>query len=192
MAANPVPAAKAGAKGTGNVLTKKIGPLPGWAWAGIVFGGYYLWKKHQASAAAATPATTATPAASLPTSDVTAPSGYGYQGPGAGGGSPFGPGWNIGTPTGTTGGTPFGPGANVPAGASGVNTPDPGAQLAAAKAYLAQTQPTYGAAVNDLGGLNNPSNPTNQAQAQAIWNAQTAANNTLLANSPTYNPNTGI
>src|ERR1035437_3363563 len=94
--ANPGPAVKAAGKGVGkgseNIFTKKIGPLPGWAWAAIGLGGLYLWKKHQASTAAAT--TTATPSASLPTSDVTAPSGYGYQGPGTGGGSPWGPGWN--------------------------------------------------------------------------------------------------
>lgn len=108
--ASPGPAVKAAGKGAqGNILTKKIGPLPGWAWAAIGLGGLYLWKKHQAAAAATSSTTTATPAASLPISDVTAPSGYGYQGPGAGGGSPFGPGWNVGTPTGTGGVNPGGP-----------------------------------------------------------------------------------
>jgi hypothetical protein len=105
MAPSAEPAIKAGAKGGGNVLTKKIGPLPGWAWAAIALGGYYFWKQRQG--AAASTATTATPTASLPTSAVTAPSGYGYQGPGTGGGSSWGPGWNIGAPTGTTG-TPGG------------------------------------------------------------------------------------
>lgn len=103
--ATPAPAVKAAGKGAqGNILTKKIGPLPGWAWAAIGLGGLYLWKKHQASSAASTAATTATPAASLPTSDVTAPSGYGYQGPGVGSGGGAGPGWNVGPPTGSTGG----------------------------------------------------------------------------------------
>src|ERR1700678_3366150 len=85
MAASPAPAAKAGAKGGGNVLTKKLGPLPGWAWAALGVGAFYLWKKHEAStAAAASTATDATAQPSLPTSDVTAPSGYRYQGPGVG------------------------------------------------------------------------------------------------------------
>ncbi len=44
---------KAGAKGGGNVLTRKIGPLPGWAWAAIAVGGLYLWKKRQAASTAA-------------------------------------------------------------------------------------------------------------------------------------------
>jgi hypothetical protein len=104
MAADAGPAVAAGAKGagkgSGNVLTKKIGPLPGWAWAAIGIGGFYLYKKYKASSSAATTAaTTATPAATTPTSDTTAPSGYGYQGPGVGtGGS--GP-----VPTGATGRT---------------------------------------------------------------------------------------
>lgn len=104
---SPGPAVKAGAKGGGNVLTRKIGPLPGWAWAAVALGGFYFYKYRKA-AAASTTATTATPAASLPTSDVTAPSGYGYQGPGTGGiQSLGGPSWNVGAPTGTTG-TPAG------------------------------------------------------------------------------------
>jgi hypothetical protein len=92
VAADPGPAVKAGAAGAkGNVLTRKIGPLPGWAWAALGIGGFYLWKKHQAStAAASTAATTASTGdngAALPTSDTTAPSGYAYQGPGVGDGA---------------------------------------------------------------------------------------------------------
>lgn len=102
--ASPAPAVKTAGQGAqGNILTKKIGPLPGWAWAAIGLGGLYLWKKHQA-AASSTAATTATPAASLPISGATAPSGYGYQGPGTGGQQSLGgPGWNVGPPTGATG-----------------------------------------------------------------------------------------
>jgi LysM repeat protein len=40
----------------GNILTRKIGPLPGWAWAGGAAAGGYLWLKHRGS--------TASPAAS--------------------------------------------------------------------------------------------------------------------------------
>ena len=86
------PTAKPPAKGAGNILTRKLGPLPGWAWIGIGVGAFYLWKKHEASTAAAstTAATTASTGdngAALPTSDATAPSGYAYQGPGVGSGS---------------------------------------------------------------------------------------------------------
>jgi hypothetical protein len=35
------------AKKTGNVFTRKIGPLPGWAWAGIAGGVTYLYVKHR-------------------------------------------------------------------------------------------------------------------------------------------------
>ncbi len=79
-------------------------------------------------------------------------------------------------------------GVMIPATNTGSNTDE----LANARAYLAQTQGTYAAQVDQLGGLNNPSNPANEAQARDIWNAQTSANNVLLAHSPTYNPNTGI
>ena len=102
MAPAPTPS-KAG----GSVLTRKFGPLPGWAWAGLGVAGFFIYKQRKAAAAAAagTSSTTATPSASLPTSAVTAPSGYGYQGPGVGGGGGSGPSWwGTGTPTGATGG----------------------------------------------------------------------------------------
>ena len=42
-----------------SVLTRKYGPLPGWAWAGVAAGGAYLWWRHQnATGAAATTGTT--------------------------------------------------------------------------------------------------------------------------------------
>lgn len=82
-------------------ITKKYGPLPGWAWAGLGVAGFFIYKQRKAAAAAAASSTdsTASPTASLPTSDVTAPSGYGYQGPGVGGGG-SGP-----VPTGATAAT---------------------------------------------------------------------------------------
>ena len=88
------------AKGGGNILTRKFGPLHGWAWAAVGVAGYMVYKQRKAAsaaAAAAAPATTAT-GASSPAAG--APSGYGYQGPSGGGG----PGWNVGQPTGATGG----------------------------------------------------------------------------------------
>jgi hypothetical protein len=111
-AASPAKAVKGG----GNVLTKKFGPLPGWAWAGLGVLGFYIYKQRKASEASTAAATTATPAADLPTSDATAPSGYAYQGPGVGSGGsgavPVGAMAHTGhhhsgvsTPTGTTTGT---------------------------------------------------------------------------------------
>lgn len=76
-AAPPAPA-----KGGGNILTRKFGPLPGWAWAGLGVLGYYIYKQRKASAAAAASTSTATPTSTLPGTSSAAPSGYGYQGPG--------------------------------------------------------------------------------------------------------------
>lgn len=108
MAAAPVPA-----KG-GNVLTRKLGPLPGWAWAAVAVGGFYLWKKRRAAAAAAASSTTSTaagsPAAAYPGSNgaTAAGSGY-YSGPGVGygGTGPIPTGATAATSTGqaTTAGT---------------------------------------------------------------------------------------
>ena len=78
-------AAPAPTTGGGNILTRKLGPLPGWAWAAVAVGGYLIYKQRKASAAAAsTPATTSTAAL---TPGAQAPSGYGYQGPGTAGGN---------------------------------------------------------------------------------------------------------
>jgi len=119
------PAPKAG----GNILTRKIGPLPGWAWAAVGVGAYYLWKKRQAASAAASAGNTATtstvpslPAALAPSG---ASSGYGYQGPGFGGGG-GGP-----IPTGAvaaTAGTPATAAVTAPNYAQ-VATPQEGAAL---------------------------------------------------------------
>jgi hypothetical protein len=46
--------------GGGNVLTRKFGPLPGWAWLGLVVGGAAVFiyiRRKKAAAAATTPAT---------------------------------------------------------------------------------------------------------------------------------------
>lgn len=34
----------------GNLITRKIGPLPGWAWVGVAGGGTYLWLRHKNAA----------------------------------------------------------------------------------------------------------------------------------------------
>ena len=44
----------------GNVLTRKIGPLPGWAWGGIAIAagvGYIWWRNRQSAAAGGAAAT---------------------------------------------------------------------------------------------------------------------------------------
>lgn len=58
----PKPAAKAGFAAR---LTRKVGPLPVWAWAAVILGAYLLWSRTQKSAAApAGDSTAATPAES--------------------------------------------------------------------------------------------------------------------------------
>ena len=93
------------AKGGGNILTRKFGPLPGWAWAAVGVAGYMVYKQRKAASAAAASAPPATTSTAAVSPGAQAPSGYGYQGPGAGGGAGGGPGWNVGQPTGATGGT---------------------------------------------------------------------------------------
>jgi hypothetical protein len=72
------------AKGKGNVLTRKIGPLPGWVWAAIAVGGFYLWKKHQAASTSSSSATTPATSTAALSSQGAGQGSYGYQGPGAG------------------------------------------------------------------------------------------------------------
>lgn len=56
--------------GGGNVFKRKIGPLPMWAWLAIgaaIIGLYVIWRKNQASqAAASSTAGTSTPASDVP------------------------------------------------------------------------------------------------------------------------------
>lgn len=54
------PASTPGGRGGGNVLTRKIGPLPTWAWVAIVsvlLIGYAYWRTKQSGTAADTTAT---------------------------------------------------------------------------------------------------------------------------------------
>lgn len=55
--------------GGGSVFTRKLGPLPVWAWMGIALGvalAYSLWRKNKASATANANTATSTPADQTP------------------------------------------------------------------------------------------------------------------------------
>lgn len=111
---SPGPAAKSG----GNVLTKKFGPLPGWAWAGLGVLGFFIYKQRKASeasnAAAASTTGTGTSADDLTAAtspEAAAPTGYGYQGPGVGSGG--------------SGAVPTGAMAHTGRGRSGVSSTSP-------------------------------------------------------------------
>lgn len=102
MATPPPPAASGG-----NVLTRKIGPLPGWAWAGLAVGGFLIYRARKASQAASgtTVGTPATSGATYqptpePTASLTTPSGFQYSGPLSGL-----QGLNLGTSAAPTGAT---------------------------------------------------------------------------------------
>ena len=107
---------KSTAAGGGNILTKKMGPLPGWGWL-VVFGvAYYLYKKYKAGSttAATTAAPLATPTETLQTAGGT------YTGPvGGAPGSVTNPGGGGGTP-GDGGPTP-GNGGTTPSGTAPTN-----------------------------------------------------------------------
>ena len=63
----PEPAAPAQPSSGGNVLTRRIGPLPTWAWVAIVGGvivAYELYKSYSSGSTAAS--STATPASDVP------------------------------------------------------------------------------------------------------------------------------
>ncbi len=75
----------ASAPHAGDALTRKLGPLPVWAWALVVVGAYLLYKHYQGTsagaAAAASPAATSNP---LPAGDMSG----GGQGSGGAGTTP--------------------------------------------------------------------------------------------------------
>lgn len=69
----------------GEAVTKKIGPLPGWAWVAIIAGGawgYTLWKRHSAGTSSASPASLSSTAASpsFPVGTGNAGGGIGFGG----------------------------------------------------------------------------------------------------------------
>ncbi len=129
-------------KGGGNFLTRKLGPLPTWAWAGLAVGGFLYWRKRQAAAAAAAAAAagtsaTTTPATGLPTTNAQAPTGYGYQGPGTAGG-----GYGGQVPTGATA---------VTSGASRAGDNSTAASAPTAPSYAQVSTPQEGAALQASG-----------------------------------------
>ena len=62
-------------------LTKKIGPLPFWAWAGILFVGVYVYRKYQANAAGTLTATTTASTGVAPPTETLTTAGGTYSGP---------------------------------------------------------------------------------------------------------------
>jgi hypothetical protein len=66
VAPSPSPKPKSGG-GLGKRLTRKVGPLPVWAWAAVILGAYLLWSRRSGGAATAdttAPTPTATSAGS--------------------------------------------------------------------------------------------------------------------------------
>jgi len=121
------PAKKVPAAGGGNILTKKLGPLPGWGWLAVIVVGYLIYR-HYNSGSSSTTDTTAAPT-TTPTETIQTPGGT-YTGPPGGAPSSItspsssSPGGNGGTP-GQGGHTPGNgnpqPGnGNAPAGIPGI------------------------------------------------------------------------
>jgi hypothetical protein len=71
------PAAQQG----GSILTRKLGPLPGWAWVAIAVVGIYLYRKMTNTAATGSSTVPTAAVAAAPTESVTLPSGASYSGP---------------------------------------------------------------------------------------------------------------
>jgi hypothetical protein len=100
------------------MLTKKYGPLPGWAWLGIIVVGVYIYRKKAAASTAATGATTgSTTATGVPTETLSYPNGGSYSGP--------------------VGYSPPGLGGSTPGNTGSTFTPPAGAIQAASGAYYA-------------------------------------------------------
>lgn len=78
------PPASQSKQGAGNLLTRKVGPLPGWGWLVVAIVGFYLWKKLQGGSSSSGTSSTGTSSSSPPTASVTLPGGYSYSGPASG------------------------------------------------------------------------------------------------------------
>lgn len=65
----------------GNLLTRKIGPLPGWGWLAVALVAYYLYKKTTGGGGSTTTSTAGT---TPPVATITLPGGYSYSGPASG------------------------------------------------------------------------------------------------------------
>lgn len=127
-----------------NVLTRKVGPLPGWAWGAIGIGVYVVYRLRKnsqtASSAAATSAGGVAPSGYAtaggygqpePTASLSTPGGFSYSGPASGLSNPTVAG--LFSPT---------PAAAIPAGAT------PAGNTNVASNYLPVTQQ---AALADIG-----------------------------------------
>jgi hypothetical protein len=82
-----------------DLLTRKFGPLPAWAWGALIAGGVYFYRKYE-SGKTSTTTSTASTTATTPTNDTGVPfdSSPGSSTPGAinGGADPSGTGTSTG------------------------------------------------------------------------------------------------
>ena len=142
MAAPPPPSG-------GNVLTQKLGPLPGWAWAAIAIGVVVVYRLRKNAAAAAASTTAATPA-TTPVDTSGTSGGVGYL-PSSSSGVPYSYSGGAGAPFSYSGPTDLSSGAlasllgEQPAGATAV-TPGAGVSNSVASPLTGLTYlPTYSA-----------------------------------------------
>lgn len=154
--AEPTPPRKG--KGGGNVLTRKYGPLPGYAWAGITAGIVYLYIKHRQSTAAASPASTGTSAVD-PSIDPTTGVPYSQE-VGTGGSS-------AGYP-GSSGGAGSGMDSSWPAGGSGSGVTDAGSPTTGASVGASGSSPAVPARPA-VTGQTVITRPTTAAALAAYW-----------------------
>lgn len=136
-------------------LTRKIGPLPAWAYGLLGAGIFFLYRRQKAAATAAAGGTTSTnytaTTPNVPTESVTTPSGFSYTGP-AGGASYYIPQGAMGATNGNSTpqvGTFTGLGYSSPTGVGGSSTSTSGLGFselqnwAQAQSLLSSGQPLF-------------------------------------------------
>lgn len=124
--------------GGGNILTRKVGPLPGWGWALVGVGGIFLLRKYAGGLGGAS-STSTTAAAPVDTAGASGSSGPSYGAPYSGPSS-LGLGANDGYGATSPGGDPNAGGLQ-PADGSGTPTPATAAKPASSVAKVAARTP---------------------------------------------------
>lgn len=183
--------------GLKEALTRKIGPLPTWAWAGIAVGGIFLYKWYKNRQAANT--STTTPATAPATTNGQLP--Y-YQAPTSGGGSSSGGGmggflrdWNRGQqgnpPTGRTAPVPALPPAPAPVAA----TPSLGSTASLNEPLIASILgPSSSLTPTQLQGLSMLEQPQNQPASNPFVSSTpvTVAPSNTVPGGPSLPPASGV